>query len=244
MKELFIIAAGTFAGWVNVLAGGGSFLTLPALTCTGLGIDVANGTNRLAILLQNIVATGRFIRAGMIELKRAFLISAILLSGALVGSSIAVSISKSLLKKIAGLLLLGILVFMLRNRDKLIQKDREKAGIIIRILAFFGTGIYGGFIQAGVGFFLIYDLTCLEGMDVVEANAYKVFSILIYTAVVIPIFVIAGKFDLLSGLILSAANMLGAYLGTRTALKKGTRWVRWVLLIALGVSSILFILGI
>ena len=81
-------------------------------------------------------------------------------------------------------------------------------------------------------------------MDVVEANAYKVFSILIYTAVVIPIFVIAGKFDLLSGLILSAANMLGAYLGTRTALKKGPRWVRWVLLIALGVSSILFILGI
>ncbi len=235
--------AGIFAGWVNVLAGGGSFLTLPALTYSGLGIDVANGTNRLAILLQNIVAVAKFRKSGFLDFKKALVISSMVLGGALLGSIIAVSMPKEILKKTAGFLLLVILFFMIRKRKRLVERG-EKKSLFIRIPAFLATGVYGGFIQAGVGFFLIYDLVALEGMDVVQANAYKVFTILVYTAAILPVFILSGKFDLIGGLILSAGNMIGAYLGTRAAVSKGAGWVRWVVIIALASSATLFILGV
>lgn len=243
VKFLFLFLSGIFAGWVNILAGGGSFLTLPVLTYSGLGIDVANGTNRLAILFQNIAAVYKFKKAGILEWKKAFKVSFPILLGAIAGSSIVVSIPRNLLKRIVGLLLIGMFIFMVKNRDKLIKETKVHKSKIVRFLAAFGTGLYGGFIQAGVGFFLIYTFTNIEGMDIVNANAYKVFSALLYTIVIIPIFITSGKFDLVSGLILSAGNIIGAYISTGVAVKKGNKFVRLVVYAAMIASAVLFLSG-
>ncbi|MCD6449963.1 MAG: sulfite exporter TauE/SafE family protein [Thermotogaceae bacterium] len=243
IKILFIFLSGIFAGWVNVLAGGGSFLTLPALTYSGLGIDIANGTNRLAILLQNIAAVYKFRKSGILEWKKAFKVALPILLGAVAGSSIVVSIPKDLLKRIVGFLLIGMFIFMVRNKDKLIKETRVHESKLIRFLASFGTGLYGGFIQAGVGFFLIYTFTNIEGMDIVKANAYKVFSALLYTIFIIPIFIISRKFDFISGLILSAGNIIGAFISTGMAVKRGSKFVRLVVYAAMIASAVLFISG-
>jgi Sulfite exporter TauE/SafE. len=57
---ILIFLSGIASGFLNVVAGGGSLITLPLLTMLGMGIDIANGTNRIAILLQNIVAVRNF----------------------------------------------------------------------------------------------------------------------------------------------------------------------------------------
>ncbi len=244
MMVLGVFLAGIFAGFVNILAGGGSFLTLPVLTYSGLGLDVANGTNRLAIFLQNVVAVYKFKKGKRLKWKKAFGIALPILIGAVWGSLIAVNLPKDLLKRIVGILLIVVFFFMYKSRDKIIVSRRVNCSWIVKYLAYVAVGIYGGFIQAGVGFFLIYTITTFEGTDIVETNAYKVFSVLLYSLPVIGIFIMSGNFSLIYGLILSAGNMTGAYVGTKMALVKGAKWVRNIVFVAMITSGVLFITGI
>ena len=244
MEHVFVLLSGIFAGWVNVLAGGGSFLTLPLLTYSGLGLDVANGTNRLAIFLQNVVAVYRFWREGKLELKKALQIAIPITIGAVIGSMGATLLPKEALKRIVGVLLIFVFIFMFRKRKEILRRRNVKRSWISKTLSYIGTGLYGGFIQAGVGFFLIYVLTTFEGLDIVEANAYKVFTVLFYSVPVIVVFSMGGKFSALEGLILSLGTMIGAYFGTKSATKKGAKWVEGVVFTAMILSAALFILGI
>ena len=89
----------------------------------------------------------------------------------------------------------------------------------------------------GVGFFLLAGLVLGVGADLVKANALKVFIVLIYTSVALVIFLINRQVDLRIGLILAAGNMIGAWIGSRTAVSWGPKFVRVVLLLAISVSA-------
>jgi len=103
---------------------------------------------------------------------------------------------------------------------------------------FFAIGLYGGFIQAGIGFFLIAALVLTVGVDLVKANALKLFIVLIYNALAFVVFALNHQVDYKIGLILGIGNMLGAFVATRVAVKKGPQFARYVLLIALVISSL------
>lgn len=243
LKDFLVFLVGIAAGFINVVSAGGSFLTIPALTFLGLGVDVANGTNRLAILLQNVVASWKFHRAGVLKLRKALYIAVPMTVGSILGAKIAVEMDRETLKRILGFILLAMGI-VLAVKGKFLEIKRDvKRNVLIAMTVFALVGVYGGFIQAGVGFFIILSLVGLEGMDVVEGNAYKVFSILVYNSIAIWIFVFGGDFDLRSGLILSSGNMIGAYFGTKTALEKGARWIKYVLIGMMFVSATLFITG-
>ena len=98
--------------------------------------------------------------------------------------------------------------------------------------------MYGGFIQAGVGFFLLSGLVLGAGYDLVRANAVKVFIVLVYTAFALAIFIINDQVDYKFGLILAIGNMLGAYVGARFAVKWGPKFVRYLLLITISVAAV------
>ncbi|ABV33926.1 MULTISPECIES: sulfite exporter TauE/SafE family protein [Pseudothermotoga] len=242
MLYILIFLSGIASGFLNVVAGGGSLITLPLLTMLGMGIDIANGTNRIAILLQNIVAVRNFHKNRVLPVKTALLYAVPAAIGSIVGTAIVVDISKDLLKKIVGVVLLIMAVFLL-SKPKMWTEERKKSvNVFLTAFVFFCIGVYGGFIQAGVGFFFIFFTATFLGFDLVRNNALKVFIVLAYTPISLLIFVLNGKVEPLAGLILGLGSMLGASMGARFAIKKGANWLRFIVFAAVIVSGISYLI--
>lgn len=233
---LALIGTGLAAGFINANAGGGSMLTLPLLMFLGLPANVANGTNRIAILLQNVVGVRTFHHEKVLKISTDYRLALPAIAGSVIGALFAVEIDVKLLEKIiAGLMVLMLLLIVFKP-DVWVK---ERAGAvnpkptIWQYIIFFFIGLYGGFIQMGVGFFLLVGLVLGCGYDLVKANAVKLFIVLIYTVFTLAIFMFNGQVDWTAGLILAAGNMTGAWLGAKFAVKGGSKYIRYVLILAL-----------
>ncbi len=243
---LALIGTGLAAGFINTTAGGGSMLTLPLLMFLGLPANIANGTNRIAILLQNVIGVYTFRQKKVLDLKMDYKLAIPAIIGSIIGALFAVEINPILLKKIiAGLMV--VMFFIVVLKPDVWVKERAGATIakpnLMQYFIFFIIGLYGGFIQMGVGFFLLAGLVLGCGQDLVKANAVKVFIVLIYTVFSLGIFVYHKQVDLTAGLILAAGNMAGAWLGAHFTVKGGAKYVRYVLILAL-VLVILNLFGV
>jgi uncharacterized membrane protein YfcA len=229
-----LFLAGIVAGTLNVIAGGGSFLTLPLLMLLGLPAGVANGTNRVGIVLQNVAAVGSFDRQGVLDrgaLKWAALPAAL---GAGLGTWGALVISDEAFKRVLAFLMIAVSLYTLwrpaRPRGEG-QEDEQRSPWLLAIV-FCAIGIYGGFVQAGVGFFLLAGTT-YAGLDLVRGNAVKVLTVLTFSVVSLVIFAVAGKVVWITGLTLAAGTILGGLLGARLTVLKGHQWVRGVVTVAI-----------
>ena len=232
---LLVILIGVFAGFMNTLAGGGSLLSLPLLIFLGLPANVANGTNRIAILLQNMVGVASFKQQKVLDQKTGFLLGLPAVIGSFIGAWLAVDINEQVLEFIIAGILIMMFFLVIFKPDKWLKGDdnaQEKPGIL-KMIIFFFIGMYGGFIQAGVGFFLLAGLVLGAGFDLVKANALKVFVVLLYTPVALIVFMYNNQVDYTVGLTLAVGNMAGAYIASRLAVKKGAKFVRYILLFAL-----------
>lgn len=241
-----VIAAGFACGFINTLAGSGSLITLPLLIFLGLPANVANGTNRVAILLQNVVGVTRFHQQGVLNWKRGLILAAPAIVGAIIGAQIAVNLDEEMMRRTIGALMV-IMFFILLIRPKRWLQGRpeltDKPVDVMQILIFFAIGVYGGFIQAGVGLFLLAGLVLGAGFDLVKGNAVKVLIILAFTIFALAVFVINGQVNWFVGLILAIGNMLGAWIAAKMAVQKGAGFVRW-LLIAVVLVSAAVLLGV
>src|SRR5680860_1061396 len=232
-----ILITGVAAGFMNTLGGGGSLLTLPMLIFLGSPAAVANGTNRIALMVQNIVAVSNFRRKGFFYPKLSVILGVPVILGSIIGARFAISIPEALFEKILAVVMIVVLLLILIRPEKKFLKEIEGENLsfirlIVSILTFFCVGFYGGFIQAGVGFIIIVALTLITGMPLVKINSLKVFIILIYTCSSLLIFLINGKVDLILGLTLAISNAIGAYLGSNFAVSKGDKWIRVFIVIA------------
>lgn len=233
---LAIIGTGIAAGFINTNAGGGSMLTLPLLMFLGLPANVANGTNRIAILLQNVIGVNTFRRKKVLDIKTDYKLAIPAIVGSIIGALFAVEINEVLLEKIIAGLMVGMFLLVILKPDVWVK---EQAGAIdakptiFQYIIFFFIGFYGGFIQMGVGFILLAGLVLGCGHDLVKANALKVFIVLIYTIFSFGIFIYHGQVDMVAGLILAAGNMIGAWLGAHFVVKGGAKYVRYILILAL-----------
>lgn len=238
MPEIFefilLALIGIFAGFLNVTAGGGSLLTLPFLIFLGLPATVANGTNRIAILFQNIFATTRFHQFDVIPKGATFITAIPALVGAIIGAHLAITINELLFKRLLAVIMILVLALMLFGSKKQATQSlpilTTKRKVYLAI-SFFAIGIYGGFIQAGIGFLIIVALTAID-YDLVQTNALKVLVILIFTPVVLYIFIANGQIDFLKGFVLAAGNTFGAWIATRVVVERGHRFIRWIVMAA------------
>jgi len=223
-----LFGVGLLTGFINILAGGGSLLTLPVLIFLGLPGSVANGTNRVAILIQNVVAITGFQRLHVFPWRLSLLASAPALVGTFIGARLAVDIPDAMFKPILAGIMIGVLIIVLvdpaRRFQRTFQAIRGRRFLLFS-LGFFLIGLYGGFIQAGVGFLAI-TLLLLFGLDMVKINAMKVLVIFIFTILALVIFIMHGQVNFLFGIVLGAGNALGGFVATRVAVKKGHNWIR------------------
>lgn len=233
-----LFVAGGLAGILNVIAGGGSFLTLPLLIFLGLPASVANGTNRVAIFLQNIGAVWGFHRYGVVD-WRALLWAALPATiGSLFGTWAALVISDEDFTKILAILMIVVTLWTLWNPQQSAKpSDRLQVNEYVLGLGFFVVGVYGGFVQAGVGFFILA-VTTMAGLDLVRGNAVKVLSVMVFSALSLALFAWHDKVHWPMGLALAAGNVLGGLWGVRLTVLKGHRWVKGIVTVVVLVMAI------
>ncbi len=239
-----VIAAGFACGFINTLAGSGSLITLPLLIFLGLPATVANGTNRVAILLQNIVGVSSFRQQKVLDVRRGLMLAAPAVAGAIVGAQIAVTLDEQTMRRVIGALMVFMLVVILVRPRRWLHGRPETLGRHpgwLHLVIFFGIGVYGGFIQAGVGIFLLAGLVLGAGYDLVRANAVKLLIILCFTVFALTIFVLNDQVRWPVGLILAIGNMAGAWVASRMAVKRGTAFVRWVLIGVVAISAVILL---
>jgi len=114
----------------------------------------------------------------------------------------------------------------------------EKKASPFQYFVFFLIGLYGGFIQAGVGFFLLSGLVLSVGYDLLRANAMKLLIVLIYTPFALAVFIYNGQIDYILGLVLAGGNMLGAFIASKYASRIGNKVIRYILLIIIFLSAL------
>lgn len=243
---LLVLATGVAAGFINTLAGGGSLISMPVLIFLGLPSAVANGTNRIALMVQNIVAVSNFKRKGFFDLKFSLLLAAPAILGSIIGARLAINLPDKIFNTILAFVMLIILALILWQPQKRINYTHENLSLkrkIISVIAFFFVGLYGGFIQGGVGFIIIASLTLITGMSLVKINSIKVLVVAIYMVSSLAVFILNGKVNLLLGLILSIGNGVGAWLGSSFAVAKGDRWIKIILAVVMIIMSVKLLLG-
>ncbi len=236
--QLFLLAGvGVLSGFLNVIAGGGSLLALPVLIFMGLPGNVANGTNRVAIVAQNASAFTSFFRKGYSELRTMLTLALCAVPGAAMGAYLGTQVSGELFNRILGGLMIVLLILMSRKPAGAEAAEKPRRLVLGHILMV-AVGFYGGFIQAGVGFFVMAVLYRVVGLDLVRVNAYKVFIIGIYTLLALAIFADRGLVLWLAGAALAVGTTIGGWIGAHYTIKRGERLIRVVLNAVLVVMAV------
>jgi hypothetical protein len=236
IPQILVLAlVGVLAGWLNVMAGGGSLLTVPVMLFMGVPGPVANGTNRIAILAQNIVAVGTFRRRGFSDFRLSLSLAAAAALGALAGASLGVHLQGEWFDRVLALVMIAIMLLMATGHDRIrpVSGDGQVKNLLLGHVLMIGAGFWGGFIQIGVGFILMPILHRVMGLDLVRVNMHKVFIVLVFTIVALAVFASQLKLLWWTGIGLAVGNALGGWLGARMALSQGEGLIRRVLYVAL-----------
>ena len=199
---VLLVVVGFAVGFINTIAGGGSLLALPTLIFLGLPPSVANGTNRVAIIIQTSLATAGFKSKGVSTFPFNAYLGISALIGAIIGAQIAVDIKGETFNRILAIVMMAVVLIIIFkpkiNVEELAERTTGKH-LWIGIIAFFFIGIYGGFINAGIGFVIILFLHYVNRMNLVRVNATKVSVVLAYTLSALVVFIINDKIDWLAG---------------------------------------------
>ncbi|MCW5830371.1 MAG: sulfite exporter TauE/SafE family protein [Deltaproteobacteria bacterium] len=236
-----LIAAGIASGFINTVAGGGSLLTLPALMLIGLPADLANGTNRLSVLAQSASTVHGFHSAGKFDTKAAVAILGPAVAGSLAGSVAAAWLPPGILKPALLVSMVAITVLVVARPDWMTPPEDQRPYTVAErpsaVFWLFGVGVYGGFVQGGVGFLSLMLLCGLLRYDLVRAHALKIAISGVFGVVPLAVFLFAGQVLWIPGLILAAATVVGSRLGVRFAIGASQQALRWFLLVAVVVAT-------
>ena len=237
-SALILFGIGIISGFMNVVAGGGSSLTLPALIFLGLDSTIANGTNRIAVIMQNVSAIYAFKREKYEQFGLSMKLSLMTLPGTIAGAIFALSIADELFQKILGIIMIGVIISMIiPNPKKQSTESSEKIPWTVH-LSMFGIGFYGGFIQVGIGFMIMAALQYLMNLNLVIVNMHKVFIVLILTIPAFIVFQISGNINWQLGISLAAGNAFGGWWAAKLSIKKGESFIKTILIIAVFIMAL------
>lgn len=235
-----LLATGLIAGFINTLAGGGSMLTLPALMMLGMPADVANATNRIGVLLQSLAGAKGFHDADRLDAPAIGPVLVPTLVGALVGSLAASYLPVWLLKPVLlGSMVVMALVMLVRPAVVAPPEGTEARRLVDHPSAGIGlflAGVYGGFVQAGVGFILIAALAGGLRYDLVRTNALKMVCTAAFSVVALAVFIARDQVLWVPGLVLAAGTVVGAMVSVRFAISVPQTTLKWILFVMVSLT--------
>lgn len=234
-EYLLIIIVGFGAAFLNTIGGGGSLFSVPILTFMGIPITIANATSRVALLFQNVFAVGGFKSKGVeLPWPYSLYLGLASLGGGLIGSLVASQVPDAIFTKV--FVIVMILAVILIIYDPFKSKGQERLDFrskVIGTICFFFLGIYGGFIQAGIGFLVIAVLALVNNLTLVKSNYVKVFAAIVYTGVSVIVFAFQGKILWVTGLVLAIGHALGGWYASRWSVTAGEVWIKRVMIISI-----------
>ena len=225
---ILLLASGILVGIINTLGGGGSVITMSLFMAMGMPIALANGTNRIAVLLQNLSATVAFLRKGMLHIKSGVLLSLPAIVGNICGALVATEVSESVFKICLSVVLAIILVYLILGKDN----EQITGGHSLKIkwwhyIWFFIIGFYGGYIYIGLGFLILAVTIWTMNLDIITANVIKGFVIFLSTPFALAVFIYNGQVEWMAGLLHGVGNIVGAIMASYWAMSWGVKFVRW-----------------
>ena len=239
LSILFIISI--FTGIYGTLIGGGALLLVPLLMFFGLPPHTAIGTSKFRSIGSTSVGTYNFAKHKLIDYKVGLMMAVSLVTGTAIGSSIVINLSGELVKKLIAVFILLILIFILFKKNIGMEEKKVKltlkSWILASIIMFF-VGIYAGFFGGGYGTLMSYILLFIFGQTFLKSAGTRKIPGIASDIVAFAIFAINGFFHLTYGIILLVGSSIGAFIGSRYALKIGNEWLRR------GFILIIFILAI
>jgi len=243
---IVIIIAGVFVGFINTLSGGGSVISLSLLILLGLPANIANGTNRISIFFQTFSSVSSFTKQKMFDSMKPIWLGIPATIGSVIGAYVAVDVKEKVIEIAICIAMVIMVFFLFYKPDKWLKENSLLLKGKIKwwqITIFFLVGFYGGFIQVGVGYFLLLSLVLGVGYDLVKANAVKNLIVFLYAIFALLVFMIDGKVNYLYGIILSIGSVIGALIASYLAVKKGAGLIRAVIVLSV-ILTILQVSGL
>ncbi len=231
-QMLLLIGVGFLAGVINTLAGGGSIFTLPVLLFLGLPPAIANGTNRIPIVVQSLSGALGYKSKGVSTFPFNIFLGISASVGAYLGAQIALDVS--------GLMLVFGLLILIQSKKLSLDLPERLTGkyLVYGILGFFLIGIYGGFINAGIGIVIMLFLNRVNHLSLVKTNATKVVVVFIYSTIALALFAYYDAVDWKLGGVMAIGTSLGAWFSSRWSVKKGDRVIRIAMLVTILIMAI------
>ena len=246
---VLFLAAGITAGIINTLAGSGSLITLPIFVFVcGLPAPIANGTNRIGVLLQSAVGLGTYRNSGKVSFEGAAWLVGPTIAGAVLGSMIAVELNEETMNLVLGALLAFMLVVLLVKPSRWIHEmpvDRTRSKQPLSLLTFFAIGLYGGFIQAGVGIFLLAGLVLISRYSLSSGNGMKLLIVFLFGVPSLAVFLWNGQVHVGYGLSMAIFQSLGAWIAVKWVVRfeNADKWIHRLLIVIVAIASLKFFLG-
>ena len=243
---IVIVVAGILVGFINTLSGGGSVISLSLLIILGLPANIANGTNRISIFFQTLSSVGSFTRQKMFDSMKPIWLGIPATIGSVIGAFVAVDVNTKVIEIAMAVAMVIMVFFLFYKPDKWLKENPALLKGPLKwwqLVIFFFVGFYGGFIQVGVGYFLLMSLVLGVGYELVKANAVKNLIVFLYAIFALGVFVLDKQVNWLYGLILAAGSMIGALIASWLAVKKGAGFIRAVIVLSV-ILTILQISGL
>lgn len=235
---LILIVSGIFVGFVNTLAGGGSIVSMAIFMGLGLPITDANGTNRIAVVLQNLTATMTFIKKRMLDMRLGLKLGIPAVLGNILGSQIASTVDESIFKWCLGAVMTAVLIYMIVDRRKRTYGTHEVKIKPMHYLWFLLIGFYGGYIYVGLGYMVLAVVMMSMRLDVVTANVVKGFVIFVATPFSLLIFILHGQVHYTYGLLHGLGNVIGAFLASHYAVNWNVRYIKAIMFIVIVICMV------
>ena len=242
---LLVLVGGALAGVINTLAGSGSLVTLPLLVFLGLPATVANGTNRVGVIVQCLVGVETLRRGGKLRTEGSLWLIVPTVLGALAGAAIAANMTPEGMETAIGVVMALMLVVILINPKRWLRETSDLTEGRPRwwlLAVFFAVGTYGGFIQAGVGVLMLAALVLGAGYNVIEGNAIKLLIAAIFTTGALLVFVANDQVNWAYGALMAVGQSVGAWAAARFAVESENIavWVRRLLIVIVFFSMLKF----
>lgn len=230
---LLLFAIGLIAGVINTLAGGGSLLTLPALIFLGLPPNVANATNRIGVFFNGLFSLKGYQSKGMKIDAYSIWLGIVAFAGAILGSLIAVDIKGETFNKILAAVIVFIVAYMLfgKKHNTSVAEKTDRKSKTLGLIAFFIIGVYGGFIQAGVGYLIMAALSFIHHFGIVKINMVKSLVVLVYTISALAVFIYSDIINWELGIALAIGNGAGGWLTSRWSTKINEKYIRYFVML-------------
>lgn len=232
---ILLIVSGIVVGFINTLAGGGAIMSMTVFMALGLPIGVANGTNRIAVVLQNLTSSAVFIKKRLLDIKSGLKLSVPAIIGNIAGSMVATQINETVFKICMGVVLFAILAYML------FAKTHIHGGHGLKIkwwhyLWFLLIGFYGGYVYIGLGYLILAITLTTMHLDIITANVIKGFVIFVATPFSLIVFMLHGQVDYGVGLLHALGNIIGTYVASHYGIHWGTKFLKYFMIAVVLVS--------